>query len=69
MTLEVPTFKETEKLETMASFKLKPNGFKEFVDACRAHDIDRSKVLRTMVKLFLLDSAFRERVLRGAKNG
>ena len=68
MTLEAPTFEEEEKLDTMASFKLKPNGLKEFVDSCRTYDVDRSKVLRMMVNLFLNDSAFRERVLRGVKN-
>ena len=69
ITLEAPTLKETEKLDTMTSFKLKPNGFKEFADACRTCNVDKSKVLRAMVNLFLHDSAFRERVLRGVNNG
>jgi hypothetical protein len=69
MTLEAPTFNETKKLCTMASFKVTPNGFKEFADSCRTCRVDKSKVLRAMVNLFIHDSAFRERVLRGVNNG
>jgi len=69
MTSKAPTFRETEKLNIMTSFKVKPNGFKEFADSCRTYHVDKSKVLRAMVNLFLHDSAFRERILRGVNNG
>jgi len=68
MTLEAPTFKETETLDVMTSFKVAPSMLKEFLTACKAGSIDRSKALRFMMSLFLSDPQFQERVLKGAKN-
>ncbi|MBA7655538.1 hypothetical protein ES703_63444 [subsurface metagenome] len=69
MVMKSPTFEEEEKLDTMMSFVVKPNVFKEFSDSCKTCRVEKSKVLRAMVNLFLHDSAFRERVLRGVNNG
>ena len=68
MSSETPTFAEEEKLDTIISFWLTPSVLKRFDVACKTGSIDRSKALRFMVNLFVEDSAFQERVLKGAKN-
>ena len=69
MSSEIPTFAEQEKLDTMTSFWLTPSLSKRLTVVCKLHNVDRSKVLRLFVKLFLEDNALQQRVLRGAKNG
>jgi len=68
MTLKAPIVKETETLDVMTSFKVAPSVLRDFLIACKAGSIDRSKALRFMMSLFLNDPQFQERVLKGAKN-
>jgi hypothetical protein len=68
MSSEIPTFAEAEKLDTMTSFWLTPSVSKRFAVVCKLHSIDRSKILRLLVKLFLNDSTLQKRVLRGIRN-
>ena len=69
MNSETPTFADQEKLDTIISFWLTPSLCQRLNVACKLHSVDRSKVLRLFVKLFLEDNALQQRVLRGAKNG
>lgn len=69
MSLEIPTFAEEEKLDTIISFWLTPSLCQRLNVVCKSHGIDRSKVLRLFVKLFLEDKALQQRVLRGVRNG
>ena len=69
MSSEIPTFAEGEKLDTIISFWLTPSLSQRLTVACKLHSVDRSKVLRLFVKLFLNDSTLQQRVLRGVRNG
>ena len=72
MELNPPTWENTEPEETYSKnvvFWAKPHTITELDTICGLSHIDRSKVLRVLVGLFLTDQAFRERTLRGANNG
>jgi len=68
MSSETPTFAEEEKLDTIISFWLTPSLSKKLTVACKLHGVDRSKVLRLFVKLFLEDKALQQRILKGVRN-
>ncbi len=70
MSFQVPKeFEEPkEAYSKMVSFWLKASTLKRFDTRCRINRVDRSKVLRLMVNLFLLDNNFEMRVVEGIQN-
>jgi len=68
MSSEISTFAEEEKLDTIISFWLTPSLSKRLNVVCKLHSIDRSKMLRLFVKLFLDDNDLQQRILKGVRN-
>ena len=70
-TFQIPKefVEEKKTLDTKITFWIRSNALKRFDTICSVSHVDRSKVLRLLVDLFLNDDDFQERVLGGLSNG
>ena len=70
MSFQVPKFVEEKgTFDKMVSFWLRSTTLTRLDTVCSVSHVDRSKVLRMLVDLFLNDNDLQERILRGVRNG